>query len=116
MTTTYTVKVSDKGTKSWYLDGKLHCTDGPAIEGAYGTKEWYLDGKLHRIDGPAIEGAYGTKEWYLDGKLHRVDGPAIECADGTKLWYLNDGFFVVVMDLRVNMLMAPSIVILMVKN
>ena len=93
MTTTYTVKVSDKGTKSWYLDGKLHCTDGPAIEGAY-----------------------GTKEWYLDGKLHRVDGPAIECADGTKLWYLNDGFFVVVMDLRVNMLMAPSIVILMVKN
>ena len=93
MTTTYTVKVSDKGTKSWYLDGKLH-----------------------RTDGPAIEGAYGTKEWYLDGKLHRVDGPAIECADGTKLWYLNDGFFVVVMDLRVNMLMAPSIVILMVKN
>ena len=54
-----------------------------------GTKRWYLKGKLHREDGPAIEHADGTKEWYLNGKLHRKDGPAIEWVDGHKIWYLN---------------------------
>ncbi len=51
--------------------------------------EWYLSGKLHRVDGPAIEWADGYKAWYLNGNLHREDGPAIECADGSKCWYLN---------------------------
>ena len=35
---------------------------------ANGTKEWYLNGKRHREDGPAIEGTDGTKYWYLNGK------------------------------------------------
>ena len=55
-----------------------------------GTKDWYLDGKLHREDGPAVEYANGDKEWYLDGKIHREDGPAVEWSDGYKAWYLND--------------------------
>jgi len=55
----------------------------------YGTKEWYLNGKQHRVDGPAVEYANGTKSWYLNGKRHRVVGPAVERADGTKAWYLN---------------------------
>jgi hypothetical protein len=54
------------------------------------TKRWYLKGKPHREDGPAVEWANGTKYWCLNGKLHREDGPAAEWADGTKLWYLND--------------------------
>jgi len=54
-----------------------------------GSKEWYLNGKLHREDGPAIEYADGTKTWYLNDQLHREDGPAIEWADGTKSWFLN---------------------------
>ena len=64
----YTVKVSDNGDKHWFLDGKYHRTDGPAVEYADGSKIWYLNDKLHRIDGPAIEWANGTKFWYLDGK------------------------------------------------
>ena len=28
----YTVKVYPNGDKSWYLNGKLHREDGPAIE------------------------------------------------------------------------------------
>ena len=68
MTTTYTVKVSDNGTKEWYLDGKRHRVDGPAIEYADGTKSWLLDDKLHRVDGPAIEDADGSKYWYLNDK------------------------------------------------
>ena len=55
-----------------------------------GTKEWYLNGKRHREDGPAVEYADGTKFWYLNDKFHREDGPAIERADGDKSWYLND--------------------------
>jgi len=53
-----------------------------------GDKEWYLDGKIHREDGPAVEWVNGSKEWWLNGKLHREDGPAIERADGHKEWYL----------------------------
>ena len=86
----YTVEVFDNGTKYWYLNGKRHREDGPAVELANGTKKWYLKGKLHREDGPAAEYADGYKSWYLDDKLHREDGPAVEWADGTKQWYLDD--------------------------
>jgi hypothetical protein len=85
---TYTVKIDEYGTKRWYLNGKLHREDGPAIEGSDGSK-WYINDKLHREDGPVIEYANGTTCWYLDGKLHRENGPAIESANGDKLWYLN---------------------------
>ncbi len=56
----------------------------------FGTKHWYLDGKHHREDGPAIEWAYGSRFWYFNGKLHREDGPAAEYANGEKVWFLND--------------------------
>ena len=41
----YTVRAHKNGTKMWYLDGKIHCEDGAAIEYADGSKEWYLNGK-----------------------------------------------------------------------
>ena len=56
----------------------------------YGSKWWFLHGKLHREDGPAVEWADGDKEWYLNGNRHREDGPAVEMANGTKHWLLND--------------------------
>jgi hypothetical protein len=59
------------------------------IESANGDKCWYLNGKRHREDGPAIEYANGSKFWYLNDKLHREDGPAIESANGNKFWFLN---------------------------
>ena len=39
-----TVKVYIDGTKHWYLNGKLHREDGPAIEYADGSKAWWLNG------------------------------------------------------------------------
>jgi len=87
--TIYTVKVHDNGTKEWYLNDKLHRTDGPACEFADGSKYWYLNGKCHRTDGPACEYADGAKSWYLNDNRHREDGPAIEYADGTKYWFLD---------------------------
>ena len=53
------------------------------------SREWYLNGKRHREDGPAVEYADSTKYWYLNGQRHREDGPAIEWANGDKSWYLN---------------------------
>ena len=38
------------------------------IQDEHGTKRWYLHGKLHREDGPAIEYPNGVKHWYLNGK------------------------------------------------
>ncbi len=80
------------GTKYWYLNDKLHRSDGPAVEFKSGNKRWYINGELHRTDGPAIEYTDGTKYWYLNDEQHREDGPAIEFSNGTKIWYLNGVF------------------------
>jgi hypothetical protein len=70
-------------------DFRIHLSGDRWIRiAADGDKEWYLKGKRHRTDGPAIERT-NTKQWYLKGKLHRTDGHAIEWADGRKYWYLN---------------------------
>ena len=86
----YTIKVHTNGDKSWYLNGKLHREDGPAIELANGDKSWWINDKRHREDGPAIEWVNGYKSWHINDKLHREDGPAIELANGDKSWYIND--------------------------
>jgi hypothetical protein len=33
-----------------------------------GNKRWWLNGKVHREDGPAIEWKDGDKEWWLNGE------------------------------------------------
>jgi antitoxin component YwqK of YwqJK toxin-antitoxin module len=57
------------GRKGYYLNGKLHREDGPAIE--------------YREDGPAIESANSKyhlcKSWYLNGKIQKI------------IWHLKDG-------------------------
>ena len=65
----YEVRVYADGGKIWYLNGKLHREDGPAIEYTDVNEQWYLNGKLHREDGPAIEHTNGDKYWYLNGKI-----------------------------------------------
>jgi hypothetical protein len=62
-----TVKVDEEGDKYWRIDGKIHRTDGPAVEWADGTKEWAIYGLNHRTDGPAVEWASGKITWHLDG-------------------------------------------------
>ena len=63
--------IDSKRNKYWLCKGKLHRTDGPAIEGANGSKAWYLNGKRHRTDGPAREWVDGDKEWWEKGKKIR---------------------------------------------
>ena len=85
----YEVHEYSDGTKHWYLNGKRHREDGPAVERSDGTKSWYLNDQRHREDGPAVEYSDGTKSWYLNDQRHREDGPAIEFWSGHKEWYLN---------------------------
>jgi hypothetical protein len=67
----YYVKVDQNGTRRYYNSaGRLHRTDGPAVEHANGTKEWCQNGLRHRLDGPAIEYANGYQEWWLNGKRY----------------------------------------------
>jgi hypothetical protein len=47
-------------------------------------------GKLHRTNGPAVEFNSGTKHWFINGKFHREDGPAVESINGDRWWYLNN--------------------------
>jgi len=63
------MKECSDGTKKWWLNGKYHRTDGPAVERSNGTKEWWLNGERHRTDGPAIEWSDGSKEWWLNGNI-----------------------------------------------
>ena len=61
-------------------NGGEMCVDGD-------RQVWYLNGKMHRTDGPAIiNGDY--QAWWLNGQRHRVDGPAIINGD-RQVWYLN---------------------------
>jgi hypothetical protein len=85
----YDIEIGWDGTERWYLNGKLHREDGPAVIYARGTQMWYSNNKLHREDGPAIIYADGTQIWYRNGQRHREDGPAIIYADGTQNWYHN---------------------------
>jgi hypothetical protein len=77
------------GTKRYYLNGQLHCSNGPAIEYVNGIKEWWVHGERHRLDGPAIEDCNGTNEWWIVGNRDRKDGPAIENVNGRKEWWVN---------------------------
>ena len=60
------------------------------IKDTGGGRHWYLNGKRHREDGPAVEWANGDREWYRNGKWHREDGPAIEWTNDYREWWLND--------------------------
>ena len=51
-----------------FLNGKLHCEDGPAIQWSDGCKEWWINGKRHREDGPALIYCFDCMEWWLFGK------------------------------------------------
>ena len=68
----YTVKVSDFGTKSWYLNGKQHREDGPAIEYSSGHKSWYLNGK--NLTEAKHKAATSPKKLSCEGKEVVIDG------------------------------------------
>jgi len=67
----YEVRVYTDGDKYWYQEGKLHRTDGPAVEFANGTKLWYIEGKEY------------TKKEFIELLKNDCDGKTVEI-DGKK--------------------------------
>ena len=64
------------GEKRWYLNGKLHNDQGPAVVYPNGEKRWFLNGELHNDHGPGVIYPNGEKRWFLNGK--EVDFQAFE--------------------------------------
>ena|ERR1700691_1414023 len=60
------------------------------IEYSDGSIFYFLNGKHHREDGPAIIFSHGTLEYCLNGLRHREDGPAIIWYDGIEEWCINN--------------------------
>jgi len=57
-----------RGSQFFHLYSRFyHRENGPAVIAKNGDRYWYLYGKLHRTDGPAIE-QENCKSWYLHGK------------------------------------------------
>lgn len=70
--------IDERGNQRWYLNGKLHREDGPAIEYCNnGDKYWLIEGRPHRTDGPATVWSDGSYIWSVNGETHRIDGPAM---------------------------------------
>jgi hypothetical protein len=65
---TYQVTVGENGDKRWYLNGKFHREDGPAIEYADGTKYWFIN------DQPLTEAEFNTRTKSCNGKVVEIDG------------------------------------------
>lgn len=74
------VIIKKNGSIWWFSDHILHREDHPAIIFRNGVHHWYLNGRYHRTNGPAVKND-GGEEWYLDGQLHREDGPALTHSD-----------------------------------
>lgn len=96
-----TIIQTDKAT-TYYLDGKLHREDGPAIIREDGQMFWFLNGEaitqaqyMEKTNNTAtqyiIKNTGGTF-YFKDRRMtiyHREDGPAYVGVSGTKEWYLN---------------------------
>jgi hypothetical protein len=61
------------GTIEYYLNGILHCENGPAIIKSSGCMLWYRHGVLHRTNGPAIEPHEGVARYFLTGIEYSSD-------------------------------------------
>ena len=77
--------------KQWYLNGKRHRKNGPAIEFSTKEKNWCIDGMLHRDhDLPAVIGKKSLM-WFNRGMLCRIHSDKPSMISKTyQAWYYMD--------------------------
>lgn len=68
-------RVQHDDGSTFYFDKNsyYHCEDGPAFHAINYCKCWYIHGKPHRLNGPAIEYNDGRKEWFINGKQYNEE-------------------------------------------
>ena len=81
---------NSRGVRAWYLNGRRHRLDGPAVIWPSGREEWCVDDVWHRTGGPAFTNSCGARRWYLNGRQHRLDGPAVIWPNGREEWCVDD--------------------------
>jgi len=74
----YEVRVYPRGSKHWYLNGKQHREDGPAVEYSDGDKSWWLDDKCyteseHKAEMARRNNTCDGKTVVIDGKEYRLN-------------------------------------------
>ena len=57
--------------RCYFFEGKETFTG--VVKDEHNNIAYYIDGKYHREDGPAIEHFNGYKEWQLDGRFYGVN-------------------------------------------
>jgi hypothetical protein len=99
-----TVTERRAGIREWREHGKVHRSDGPAVESRQ-LSEWWVNGVPHRVGGPAVEvyvrcevtradGSVdvldeGHTEWWYEGYLHCEHEPAIFRPHGHCEWWMH---------------------------
>ena len=78
----YEVRVYSNGDKSWYLNGKLHREDGPAVEHADGYKAWYLENVEYTESEHKAE--MERRNNTCNGKIVTIDGKEYELTEVKK--------------------------------
>jgi antitoxin component YwqK of YwqJK toxin-antitoxin module len=81
------------GDVVYFLDGKVHRINGPAVICQGVLFIWAKNGKVHRDDLPAVETQDDSLQiYYEDGFKHRVNGPAVISGNTKEYWIYNRQF------------------------
>jgi hypothetical protein len=75
----YEVRVYSSGSKYWYLNGKQHREDGPAVEHVNGYKSWYLEGVNYSESQHKAEMARRNNT--CNGKVVTIEGKQYELTE-----------------------------------
>jgi hypothetical protein len=81
--------LTERNRCEYWLNGKLHNENGPAIVYKNGRIEYWKDGKRHNENGPAVViPEQGITEYWLNGEKHNENGPAL-ITPSAEMYYKN---------------------------
>lgn len=81
-----TKKFTDLGSVTYMFTGKCYIVTLKAYV-------WFLNGKIHNDDSPAMIYDDGAIKWYSNGVLHRIGGPAFVSKSDIIHHYVIQGAF-----------------------
>lgn len=85
------VESADGMVDMWFVKGaRTYEMEGTMLKRPFKglTREWFVDGKHHRVDGPAVVCEDGGYMWWMNGERQRAPdgGPAGKYSNGSYKW------------------------------